>query len=104
MTDKKYHVHISERCFLSLEKHMRFLANVNVEAAQNFRNDFKKLMEGLETFPERNIAVRLELSSDILYHRALLGKYYAVLYEIQYDEVYVDLILDLRTNNRLSLL
>ena len=104
MADKKYNVHITERCFNSLEKHTQFIANVSINAAENFRKEFLLTVNGLETSPARNVAVRLRIAPDLIYHRALIGKYHAILYEIQSQDIYIDLVVDLRQNNQINLL
>ena len=104
MNRKKYNVHITERCIIDLEKHTEFIANVNVVAAKNFRNDFLATAKSLETFPERNVAIRLSIAPGLIYRRALVGKYHALLYEIGSNNVLVDAIVDLRQNNRMDLL
>ena len=97
----EYNVHITERCFNAIEKHIRFIANVSAKAAENFRNEFMETAYGLATFPERNVSVRLMIAPDLTYYRALLGKYHAILYEIQGNDVYVDLVVDLRQSNQI---
>jgi len=104
MADTVYNVHITERCYDALEKHFQFIANVSTKAAENFRNDFLETAKGLETFPEKNVAVRLMIAPDLLYHRALIGKYHALLYEIQGNDVFIDLVVDLRQSNQISLI
>ena len=104
MADKEYSVHITERCFVALKEHTQFIANVSQTAAKNFRDEFMKAVHGLEFFPERNIAVRLKIAPDLIYHRAMIGKFHAILYEIHGDDIYVDLVVDLRRNNQISLL
>jgi hypothetical protein len=104
MADKKYYVHITDRCFITLQKHTEFIANANINAAKNFKNEFMETVNELEFFPERNISVRLQIDPGLIYHRALIGKFHAILYEIQGNDVYVDLVIDLRQNIKMSLL
>ena len=104
MNEKKYDVHIIEECVITLEKHIEFIANVNANAAEKFRNEFFEIVRGLEIFPERNTRIRMVIAPNLIYHRALIGKYHALLYEIQGNDVYVDLVIDLRQNNQFSLL
>jgi hypothetical protein len=104
MADTLYNVYITEKCYCALEKHIQFIANVSAEAAENFRNDFLQTAKGLEVFPEKNVAVRLMIAPDFIYHRALIGKYHALLYEIEGNDIFVDLVVDLRQTNQTRLI
>jgi DNA-binding GntR family transcriptional regulator len=44
------------------------------------------------------------IAPDLIYHRALIGKYHALLYEIQGNDVFVDLIIDLRQRTQIRLM
>ena len=96
MENKKYRVDVTDECYDSLKIHLQFIASVSIEAAKVFREAFFELLEKLEDFPEANIAVSLKSRPDIIYRRAVLGKYHAVLYEVHGQAVSVDMVLDLR--------
>ena len=104
MGSKVYTVVVREKCLVSFENHLDFLANVNLEATESLHNAFWDVINALTTFPERNPLIRIAADPDMAYRRALLEKHHALLYEIGGTVVYVDVVVDLRQNIGISLL
>jgi hypothetical protein len=94
--NKLFAVVVSERAAGMLVAHARFLANVSEEAAQNLIMDFQAAATSLENIPDRNpgfIDSALPINK---YRKLLFGKRYLIIYQIKYDNVYVDYIVDCR--------
>ena len=104
MENEEYTVVVREKCLTSFENHLEFLANVNINAAENLHNSFWDVARTLTAFPERNPLIRLSADPDAEYRRALLGKHHAVLYEVAGKNVFIDAVVDLRQNIGISLL
>ena len=104
MESKGYTVVVREKCLVSFENHLDFLANVSLEATEHLHDAFWDAIDALTAFPERNPLIRIAADPDMAYRRALLGKHHAVLYEIDGTIVYVDVVVDLRQNIGISLL
>ena len=81
---RKYKVIVSDRAKQMLGVHIRFLAQVDKDAA---RNKKKELMEAMRS---------LAYSPCNKYHKMFVKNWYLILYQIEDDTVYVDYILDCR--------
>lgn len=97
MTDgKKYKVIVSDRAKRMLGIHIRFMAQVNKQAASAKKNEIMTAMRSLSQLPQRfPFFEELHITPN-KYHKMFIEKWYLVLYQIQDDTVYVDYILDCR--------
>ena len=96
MADKKYRVIVSERAKRMLGTHIRFVAQVNKEAAIAKKKELMTAMRSLESMPQRFPFFEETYIPPNKYHKMFVAKWYLVLYQIQDDTVYVDYILDCR--------
>jgi len=92
----EYDVIVSEDALSMLDKHARFLANVNKNAAQKFVTQTLSDIESLKTLPERCPFYENQFIPSNRYRMLLSGKRYLILYEISANTVYVDYIIDCR--------
>lgn len=97
MTDsKKYKVIVSDRAKRMLGIHIRFMAQVNKQAASAKKNEIMTAMRSLSQLPQRfPFFEELHITPN-KYHKMFIEKWYLVLYQIQDDTVYVEYILDCR--------
>ena len=96
MADKKYKVIVSDRAKRMLGAHIRFMAQVNKEAATEKKKKLMSAFRSLEIFPQRYPFFDEPYIQANKYHKMFVEKWYLVLYQIQDDTVYVDYILDCR--------
>ncbi|RHR88413.1 type II toxin-antitoxin system RelE/ParE family toxin [Roseburia sp. AF15-21] len=96
MADKKYRVIVSERAKRMLGTHIRFVAQVNKEAAIAKKKELMTAMRSLESMPQRFPFFEETYIPPNKYHKMFVAKWYLVLYQIEDDTVYVDTILDCR--------
>ena len=96
MSDKKYKVIVSDRAKRMLGTHIRFMAQVNKDAAKTKKQELMEAMRSLERMPQRFPFFEEAYISTNKYHKMFVAKWYLVLYQIQDDTVYVDYILDCR--------
>lgn len=96
MADKKYKVIVSDRAKRMLGTHIRFMAQVNKDAAVAKKKEFMDAMRSLEYMPQRFPFFEELYIPPNKYHKMLVEKWYLVLYQIKDDTVYVDYILDCR--------
>jgi hypothetical protein len=96
MADKKYRVIVSERAKRMLGTHIRFVAQVNKEAAIAKKKELMTAMRSLESMPQRFPFFEETYIPPNKYHKMFVAKWYLVLYQIKDDTVYVDTILDCR--------
>ena len=87
MSDKKYKVIVSDRAKRMLGTHIRFMAQVNKDAAKTKKQELMEAMRSLERMPQR---------FSFFEEAHIPTNKYLVLYQIQDDTVYVDYILDCR--------
>ncbi len=96
MEDKKYKVIISDREKRMLGTHIRFMAQVNKDAAVVKKKELVTAMRSLEHMPQRFPFFEEPYIPPNKYHKMFVENWYLVLYQIQDDTVYVDYILDCR--------
>ena len=96
MEDKKYKVIISDREKRMLGTHIRFMAQVNKDAAVVKKKELVTAMRSLERMPQRFPFFEEPYIPPNKYHKMFVENWYLVLYQIQDDTVYVDYILDCR--------
>ncbi|MDD7219554.1 MAG: type II toxin-antitoxin system RelE/ParE family toxin [Blautia sp.] len=96
MADKKYQVIISDRAKRMLGTHIRFMSQVNKDAAVVKKKELVTAIRSLECMPQRFPFFEEEYIPPNKYHKMFVEKWHLVLYQIQDDTVYVDYILDCR--------
>lgn len=94
--NKKYKVIISDRTKRMLKTHLRFLAQINKEAATSKKKELMTAMRSLFQMPQRFSFFEEMYITPNKYHKMFVEKWYLILYQIQDDTVYVDYILDCR--------
>ena len=96
MPDKRYEVTVSERAASMLVNHIRFLANVSVEAAKKLHKELIAEIKALEFMPESYPWLSCDEIPANKYRKKLAAKRYLLIYQIKDDKVYVDYVLDCR--------
>ena len=79
-----------------LGTHIRFMAQVNKEAAIAKKKELMAAMRSLEHMPQCFPFFEEPYIPPNKYHKMFVEKWYLVLYQIKDDAVYVDYILDCR--------
>jgi plasmid stabilization system protein ParE len=92
---KKYKVIVSDRTKRMLGTHIRFMAQVNKQAAAK-KKEIMTAMRSLSQMPQRFPFFEELYITPNKYHKMFIEKWYLVLYQIQDDTVYVEYILDCR--------
>lgn len=93
---KKYKVIVSDRAKRMLGTHMRFMAQVNKDAAAAKKKEIMKAMRSLSQMPQRFPFFEEIYITPNKYHKMFIEMWYIVLYQIQDSTVYVEYILDCR--------
>ena len=93
---RRYKVIVSDRARKMLETHIRFMAQVNRQAAAEKKKEIIDAMRSLSRMPQRFPFFEELYITPNKYHRMFIEKWYLVLYQIQDDTVYVEYILDCR--------
>ena len=96
MSDKKYKVIVSDRAKRMLGTHIRFMAQVNKDAAKTKKQELMEAMRSLERMPQRFPFFEEAYIPTNKYHKMFIEKWYLILYQIQDDTVYVEYIVDCR--------
>lgn len=92
----KYKVIISDRAKRMLGNHIRFMTQVNKDAAKEKKKEIMKSLRSLSYLPQRFPFFEEMYIPPNKYHKMFVEKWYLVLYQIKDDTVYVDYILDCR--------
>ena len=96
MAEKKYKVIVSDRAKQMLGIHIRFMAQVNKDAAKAKKKELMEAMRSLAHMPQRFPFFEEPYISSNKYHKMFVEKWYLVLYQVKDDTVYVEYILDCR--------
>ena len=97
MTDKKtYRVIVSDRAKRMLGTHIRFLSQVNPQAATAKKKELLSAMRSLSQMPHRFPFFQEAYIPPNKYHKMFIQNRYLILYQIRDDTVYIDYILDCR--------
>lgn len=93
---RKYKVIVSDRAKRMLGTHIRFMAQVDREAARSKKQELLSAMRSLSQMPKRFPFFEEWYIIPNKYRKMFVEKWYLVLYQVQDDTVYVDYILDCR--------
>ena len=96
MADKKYKVIVSDRAKRMLGAHIRFMAQVNKDAASTKKKEIITAIRALNHMPQRFPFFEEAYIPPNKYHKMFIEKWYLILYQIQDDPVYVEYIVDCR--------
>lgn len=92
----RYQVIVSDRAKRMLGTHIRFMAQVNKQAAVEKKKEIMTALRSLSQMPQRFPFFEELYITPNKYHKMFIEKWYLVLYQIQDDTVYVEYILDCR--------
>ena len=90
MTDTKYKVIVSDKAKQMLGMHIRFIAQVNKEAAIKKKKELIEAIRSLEYMPHKFPFFEEPYIPSNKYHKMYVKKWYLVLYQIKDNIVYVD--------------
>ena len=96
MPNKKFKVIVSDRAKEMLKDHIRFMGQVNKEAAINKKNELIRAIRSLDDMPQRYPFLDDPFIPSNKYHKMFVKKWYIVLFQVADDKVYVDYIIDCR--------
>lgn len=96
--NKFYKVVISDRAKTMLGTHIRFMAQVSKQAAAAKKKELITAMCSLSRMLHRFPFFTETYITPNKYHKMFVEEWYLVLYQIQDDTVYVDYILDCRSD------
>jgi ParE toxin of type II toxin-antitoxin system, parDE len=96
--NKLYKIIVSDRASDMLMQHMRFMAQVSLQAADKLRAKIIEAAKSLENFPERNLWLLDAVLPVRKYRKMIISKRYLIIYQIKADTVYVEYVLDCRQN------
>ena len=90
----KYTVKFNPRLAGQLETHAAFLAKVSKPAARRLLSEFRALIKQLSDNPYLYPPYEDPNLPPDIYHKAVLGKWYKVVYSVEGNCVYVDAVVD----------
>lgn len=94
--EKEYNVIVSDRAKRMLGMHIRFMAQVNKEAAVEKKKEILSAMRSLSRMPQRFPFLEEMYIPPNKYHKMFIENWYLVLYQIQDDTVFIEYVLDCR--------
>ena len=96
----KYKVLVSGKARDMLFEHACFLAQVSLKAGEELFDQFEEKVASLEEMPERCAYYDNPYIHTAKYRKLALGSFLLIIFKIVYDTVYIDLIIDIRAENR----
>ena len=87
MADKKYKVIVSDRAKRMLGAHIRFMAQVNKDAASTKKKEIITAIRALNHMPQRFPFFEEAYIPPNKYHKMFIEKWYLILYQIQDDSL-----------------
>jgi hypothetical protein len=91
-----YKIIVSDRAIEMLMQHVRFMAQISLQAADKLRAEIIEAAKSLENFPERNSWLSDPVLPASKYRKMIINKRYLLIYQIRADSVYIEYILDCR--------
>jgi len=91
-----YKVIFSDRAAEMLVQHVRYIAQVNLQAAENLRAEIIEDAKSLQSMPERNMWLTDQALPANKYRKMLVCKRYLMVYQIKRDVVYIEYVVDCR--------
>lgn len=95
---KEYSIVISDDAKNSFANHILFLKSFDVILAKNIATAIINAVETLKYFPNRNPYFNEEYITKNKYYKMFVEKYYLIIYQIKDETVYVEIILDCRSD------
>lgn len=92
----KYKVVISDKAKTMLALHVRFMAQVNKEAAKSKKKQLIDSIRSLDKMPHRFPFFTESYVPENKYHKMFVEKWYLILFQIKDDIVHVEYIIDCR--------
>ena len=99
-TNKSYDVVVSDRAAEMMVQHVRFMAQVSLEASDNIRLEIIDAAKSLRNFPERNSWLSDPALPISKYRKMIINKRYLLIYQIKDDIVNIEYILDCHQDYR----
>lgn len=96
---KKYNVVVSSAARDMLAEHLDFLRRVNKTAAKAKKAQIMRALRSLAEMPQRFPFLTDDYIARNKYRKMYIENWYLVLYQIIDDTVYVEYIIDCRTDN-----
>lgn len=102
--NKLYKVIVSGRATDMLINHVRFIAQISIQAADKLRVEINHAVKSLEYFPDRNSWLLDPVLPVSKYRKMIIRKQYLLIYQVKADAVYIEYILDCRQDYQWLLL
>jgi len=96
----KYKVIVSDRAKQMLGQHIKFLCEVNKDAAKRTKDRIINELSSLATMPNRFSFFNEAGIVPNKYHKLYIENWYLVIFQIKDNIVFVDYIIDCRTDYR----
>ena len=96
----EYRVHVHPGLGAQLARHAGFIARVSRPAALRFREEFAEILRRLTSNPYQFPACDDPNLPADLYRKALFAKWYKVIFSVEGTDVYVDAVVDGRSEYR----
>ena len=91
---ERYKVIVADRAKTMLGAHVKFLAQVNPDAARNTKTRLLKAIRSLSEMPERFPFLDEEFVPRGKYRKLFVDNWYLILFQIKDTTVFVDYIID----------
>ena len=90
-----YNVSVSARAYNDIDRHVAFLSNVSINAAEKLQGKFISSMKSLEK-NALSYPVLVLNKENTKYRKLFVPKRYLILYEVEDNNIFVDYVVDCR--------
>ena len=95
---EEYQVIVSKRATQQLVELAAFNAQLDEKLAYKLIEEFRSAADSLKMFPFRNPVLRSEVFTVEKYRKMLFGKWNLLIYQIKGNTVYVEYVIDARSD------
>ena len=95
---EEYKVTVSKRATQQLVEAASFQARLDEKLAHKLVAEFRIAVDSLRILPFRNPTVRSEVFTVEKYRKMVFGKWYLLIYQIKGDTVYIEYLIDGRSD------
>ncbi|MBQ0035453.1 MAG: type II toxin-antitoxin system RelE/ParE family toxin [Firmicutes bacterium] len=94
----KYKIVISNKANQLIKNHLLFLANVSKESARKLNKEFKSAIKKIAEDPKMYQLFECEFIPYGKYRKYVVSKRYLIIYHIKEDSIFVDYVIDTRSD------
>jgi len=94
----KYNLIISNKANILIKQHISFVGNVSKDAAKKLNKEFKDAIKNIASAPTSYQLFDGKFVPYSKYRKYVISKRYIVIYQIKEETIYIEYVIDTRTD------